>query len=90
PRTHLLLVFHFRDLEQLDLVDPTTGDVLLRIGDRLVAIRDQRTGEVVQAVRIPPGLYITEAQPQSFGLGFRRNLLLVTFNERAVGARGPG
>src|SRR5882672_8400287 len=39
PRSRLVLVFHFADLEQLGLVDPTTGDTLLRVGDRLVAIR---------------------------------------------------
>jgi hypothetical protein len=87
PRAHVVLVFHFRDLERLGLVDPTTGDATLRVGDRLVAIHDHRTGALVQAVRTPPGLYLTEAQPQSFGLGFRRNLLLATFNERAVGPR---
>jgi len=88
PRSHLVLVFHFGDLEQLGLVDPTTGDALLRAGDRLVAIRDLRTGELVQAIRTPPGLYLTEAQPQSFGLGGRRNLLLATFGERALGPQG--
>ncbi|HEX7840494.1 MAG TPA: hypothetical protein VF469_23610 [Kofleriaceae bacterium] len=84
PRSHLVLVFHFADLEQLGLVDPATGDVFLRVGDRLVAIRDLRTGALVQAVRTPPGLYLTEPQPQ-FGLGGRRNLLLATFGERALG-----
>lgn len=88
PRSHLVLVFHFGDLEQLGLVDPTTGDAFLRTGDRLVAIRDLRTGELVQAIRTPPGLYLTEAQPQSFGLGGRRNLLLATFGERALGPQG--
>lgn len=87
PRAQVVLVFHFQDLERMGLVDPSTGEALLRIGDRLVAIRDHRTGELVQAVRTPPGLYLTEAQPQ-FGLGRRRNLLLATFNERAVGTRG--
>jgi len=88
PRSHLVLVFHFGDLEQLGLVDPTTGDALLRPGDHLVAIRDLSTGELVQAIRTPPGLYLTEAQPQSFGLGGRRNLLLATFGERALGPQG--
>ena len=82
------VLFHFGDLEQLGLVDPTTGDALLRPGDRLVAIRDLRTGDLVQAIRTPPGLYLTEAQPQSFGLGGRRNLLLATFSERALGPQG--
>ena len=87
PRAQLTLVFHFRDLEARKLVDPITGDAGLRMGDRLVAIRDRRTGEVVQAVRTPPGLYLTEAQPQSFGLGSRRNLLLAIFGDRMLGAR---
>jgi hypothetical protein len=89
PRSHLVLVFHFRDLERLGLVHPNTGDALLRVGDRLVAIRDRRTGELVQAVRTPPGLYLTEAQPE-FGLGGRRNLLIATFGERALGGQGGG
>ena len=34
------------------------------------------------------GLYVTEAQPQSFGLsGGARNLLLVTFEEREKAQR---
>jgi len=87
PRSRLVLVFHFADLERLELVDPATGEALLRIGDRLVAIRDQRTDELIQVVRTPPGLYLTEPQPE-FGLGGRRNLLLATFSEHALGPQG--
>jgi len=87
PRSHVVLVFHFADLERLGLVNPATGDARLRVGDRLVAIRDRRTGELVQAVRTPPGLYLIEPQPQ-FGLGGRRNLLLATFGEHALGPLG--
>jgi hypothetical protein len=87
PRSRLVLVFHFADLERLHLVDPATGDARLRTGDRLIAIRDLRTGELVQAVRTPPGLYLIEPQPQ-FGLGGRRNLLLATFGERTLGHQG--
>jgi hypothetical protein len=87
PRSHVVLVFHFRDLERQGLVDPSTGDALLRVGDRLVAIRDRRTAEIVQTVRTPPGLYLTEPQPE-FGLGGWRNLLIATFNERALGGQG--
>jgi len=87
PRSRLTLVFHFRDLERLNLVDARTGEPLIGQNDRLVAIRDFRTGDVVQAIRTPPGLYITELQPQ-FGLGGRRNLLLAAFGERALGPSG--
>jgi len=86
PRSNLVLVFHFQDLERMGLVERTTGDALLRVGDRLEAIRDYRTGELVQAIRTPPGLYLTQAQPE-FGLGRRRNLLLATFTDRALGIR---
>jgi hypothetical protein len=87
PRSRLVLVFHFADLERLGLVEPATGDARLRVGDRLVAIRDRRSGDLVQAVRTPPGLYLIEPQPQ-FGLGGRRNLLLATFGDRALGTQG--
>lgn len=87
PNSRIVLVFHFRDLEQMGLVDAATGEALLRINDRLVAIH-RMDGALVQAVRTPPGLYATEVQPQSFGLGLSRNLLLVTFDEREVAVRG--
>jgi len=87
PNSQVTLVFHFRDLERMGLVDPATGDALLRINDRLVAIHDA-AGNLIQAVRTPPGLYVTEVQPQSFGMGQHRNLLLVRYEERELGARG--
>jgi hypothetical protein len=87
PRSRLVLVFHFADLERMRLVDPTTGEALLRVNDRLVAIREMHTAKLVQAIQTPPGLYITEAQPQ-FAMGRRRNLLLCTFEERALGSKG--
>jgi len=71
----------------MGLVDAGSGDALLRVNDRLVAIHDLR-GALVQRIRTPPGLYATEVQPQSFGLGLSRNLLLVTFEERELGVRG--
>lgn len=86
PNSRVILVFHFQDLERMGLVDEGTGDALVRVNDRLVAIRNM-AGELVQAVRTPPGLYATEVQPQSFGLGLSRNLLLVTFEERELTAR---
>ncbi len=88
PRSEVKLVFHFADLERMGLVDPTSGDALLRVGDRLGGIYDL-AGELVQAVRTPPGLYVTEAKPIGFGLYMprpRRNLLLVTFESRVTAA----
>lgn len=88
PRSRIDMVFHFKDLERLGLVDVATGDALVRVGDRLGAIYD-RAGLLVQAVRTPPGLYVTEARPIGFGLDIARpsrNLLLVTFTDRPTGA----
>jgi hypothetical protein len=87
PNSRIVLVFHFRDLERMGLVDGVTGEALLRLNDRLIGIY-RMDGALVQAVRTPPGLYATEVQPQSFGLGLSRNLLLVTFDERELAARG--
>ena len=88
PRSRLRLVFHFADLERMGLVDAASGDALVRVGDRLGAIHDL-AGELVQAVRTPPGLYVTEAKPIGFGLFMprpRRNLLLATFEDRETAA----
>lgn len=86
PDSRIVLVFHFRDLELASLVD-AQGYAKLRPNDRLVSIRRKRDLTVIQAIpKERGGLYITECQPQSFGLsGGERNLLLCTFEERARG-----
>lgn len=88
PRSRVELVFHFRDLERLSLVDAPSGDALVRPGDRLGALHD-KAGALVQSVRTPPGLYVTEARPIGFGLHRprpHRNLLLVAFEDRQLAA----
>ena len=88
PRTRVELVMHFADLERLGLVDAGSGDALVRPGDRLAGLLDT-AGALVQAIRTPPGLYVTEARPFGFGLGLRRsrrNLLLVVLNDRQLAA----
>ncbi len=88
PRSRIDLVLHFKDLERLGLVDAGTGDALVRPGDRLGALYD-KAGALVQAVRTPPGLYVTEARPIGFGLDRarpRRNLLMVAFEDRQLAA----
>ncbi len=88
PRSRVRLVFHFAELERLGLVDFATGDALVRVGDRLGALYDLG-GALVQAVRTPPGLFVTEAKPMGFGLFMprpRRNLLLATFEDRETAA----
>ena len=89
PRSKLEIVMHFRDLERLGLVEPSTGVARIAPGDRLGALHT-RTGEFVQRFVDPPGLFVTEARPIGWGIHAarpRRNLLLVTFEDRqqAVG-----
>ena len=86
PRSDISLVFHYKDLERLCLVDLNTGKSLIRPNDRLAGLYDLG-GMLVQTIRTPPGLYVTQAQPRGFGLGRsrpHRNLLLVTFEARQL------
>jgi hypothetical protein len=82
PDARMAVVMHFRYLEQNGLVDTTTGEPLIRIGDRLNAIYD-KAGTLVQTIR--PELYVTEVRPIGYGLGHARNLLLVVFDDRETG-----
>jgi hypothetical protein len=84
PQAMLTLVLHFADLELAGMVDTATGEALLRVGDRLVAIYDT-CGALVQQVREP--MFCTQVMPTSFGLGRARNLLLMTFQTRDQAAR---
>jgi hypothetical protein len=85
PRSSFKLVLHFADLEREGLVEPQTGEARVRVGDRLGAIYD-KAGVLVQSVRTPPGLYVTEARPVGWGLDPvrpTRNLLLLTLGDRS-------
>lgn len=89
PNHQLGLVFHFVDLEAAGLVDLATGDALIRVNDRLVALR-RLNGTLAQTIPMPAGLYATEVQPIGLGLGGDRNLLLVQFNDRPQGLVAGG
>jgi hypothetical protein len=86
PLFEMRLIFHFRDLEERGLVEPVTGEPLLRVGDRLDAVFSPCGTRLVRRYRNPPGLYFTEVQDQSFGLGGKqRNLLIVRLEPRDRG-----
>ncbi len=91
PKTEMHIVFHFADLEEMGLVDADTGQALIRVDDKLISIHRFADGSLIELVNPKAGgLYITEAQPQSFGLsGGERNLLVCTLDQRDQGKAGP-
>jgi hypothetical protein len=89
PNSRFAVVAHYRDLERAGLVDATTGRPRIRKRDRLNRILTVR-GVLVETIPDPPGLYVTEVQSRGFGLGTRRNLLLVVFEDRETSLRSAG
>lgn len=81
--TKLSLVWAMKDLEALGLLARGTGEPLIRSGDRLVSLRD-RTMRIVQTIRTPPGLYVTEVRP-AWGIAQHRDLFVVSFQDRTQG-----
>jgi len=86
PATLMRFVFHFQDLEDLDLVDQD-GKAMLNKNDRVTAIFLRQDGSLVQRFDDvndgSGGLFCTAVEPRSFGLGgLQRNLLVATFKRR--------
>ncbi len=84
PQSAIELVFHYKDIERLGLLDPTTGICTIRNNDRLNSITDMDGNLVME---VPAGLYITEVRDSGFGFGKRRNLLVATLQDREQGTR---
>jgi len=87
PDTRFAVVAHYANLERNGLV-LSDGTPSIKKGDRLSRILSCRTGELVEPVPNPPGLFVRQTQPRSFGLGTERNLLLIEFEERSQSAVG--
>lgn len=85
PNSRMGIVAHFRDLESANLVG-SDGRPLIRKRDRLTRILTT-SGALVEEIPDPPGLYVVEVQSRGFGPGGRRNLLLITFENRDSSAR---
>jgi hypothetical protein len=89
PVSRLVLIFHFRDLEKMGLVDDR-GNARLRIGDRLAALYPLRGSctETTAAWTPVEPVFAVEVQPNGFGIGLSRNLLFMFFESRDKAA-GP-
>lgn len=85
PRALVRCVFHFAELDSLGLLD-TDGLPLLRVNDRLSAVY-KPDGTLIQTIPAYPGLFCTEAQPRSYGLGGERSLFMMTFEHRERSVR---
>lgn len=90
PQSRIVLVFHYKDLEAAALIDDLDGSAAVKINARLVAFRDFDTQDLIQKIPDKPGLYAEQAIPASFGLGRKRNLLLVTFVQRDQAEQAGG
>lgn len=82
PSTLLVLCFHYVDLERASLID-AHGDPLIRVNDRVLALYTTR-GALVQRCS-ERGFYATKVDLGSGWLSAKRNILLVTFENRAQG-----
>lgn len=84
PDSRLVLVFHFRTLEKLGLID-ATGAATIRVDDRLVDLYDRKGLQLQMTPPIGANLFASEVAVGGVGLGGKRNLLIVTFEDRASG-----
>ncbi len=85
PNSKMTLVFHFKELEEKNLIDEN-GRAMIRLHDRLRAIYDC-TGKLIETIPDPPGLFINDVTPAGFGIGRQRNLLIVGLQERELGTQ---
>jgi hypothetical protein len=68
PDSRMTLVAHRQQLAQLNLIDSVTGNILIRVGDRVRSL--ERSGQGVTVTTFPNGgLFITEVRPASWGFG---------------------
>lgn len=83
PDSRMTLVFHFSSLEDANMVDEN-GQATIRLNDRLRAIFDCEEN-MIERIPNPPGLFVNSVKSAGFGLGQKRNLLIVELQERELG-----
>lgn len=95
PENTLSLVFHYEDLEAANAVQLVSGKPIIKApGARLISIHDPKTSQLIERYDQAPGYWATHSKSMGYGLGpfknSHRNLLLVVFQERDVGAPSQG
>jgi len=87
PDSQVIFVTHRKQLRELGLIDPVTGNALIRTGDLVTSL--ERTNQGVTVLTFPgKGLYITEVRPASWGFGIDgHDLHLIIAEPRDQGSR---
>jgi hypothetical protein len=88
PDSKLVLIMHTRELTQKGLIDPSNGEVRLKIGDKLLGLfkKNIKPSPIpTQTIDGLPGMFLTEITPGGEGLGGDRNLFKLTFDDRPQG-----
>lgn len=85
PSTSITLVFHFKTLEKMKLLDEN-GEPTIRVNTRLAALR-RKNGTLIRTYPEKPGIFAVKVQSDGYGLGGERNLCLVLFTDRPQGLR---
>ena len=83
PDSAIGLVVHVADLERAGLVDPLTGRIAIRKGDRIVQLIDSAGRPAVTFDLVP--IYITHVNRLDGWLGGYSNLILLVAGERPSG-----
>lgn len=82
PDYRTAFVVHFKQLEDLSLVDSTTGKPLL---ERAKVVGIYRRDGTVERLFDNPPVHVVEMREIGYGLGYRRNLLLLVTDDRPQG-----
>jgi hypothetical protein len=84
PSSFIQLVFHRTDLKALGLVD-NSQNILLKVNDRVSAIKSYAFPDVTTHDFKGDGLYIVELNPRSFGFGtYGFDLWIAKLNPRKL------
>lgn len=87
PDTNITLVLHRKTMRRRKLLDPYTGALLLHKNDRIESLEAYRNPKKTTQPLDPPGLYVFEIQPGSFGFGsdgFDLHIVYLNTKERAA------
>jgi hypothetical protein len=88
PMSARVCIFDTEDLAALGLLDEATRLPLLKPTDRIHAIYDNRTEDLIELVQNPPGLFAHQVGFIDFGFyGGPASLVYAAFMDRAQGNR---